>query len=335
MVKRKQVFSLNIIIVTIGIIVFSACQTDSTMQTPDQSIQVHPSATGEEATAPEPTNTHPPANTPEPSPTPVPPTLTLTEEPAFTPLPPEPQDVTFQADDGFVNIGRYYPAAINPAPIIILMHWAPGDMEDWNEIAFWLQNRELNGTSVNLGQETWLDPSWFPEMIDRQSFGVFTFSFRDCDAGCKNFQSNRSLWLLDAKAAMQKAAVLEGVDSSKLIAIGASIGADGATDGCFLHNDITIDSCLGALSISPGDYLTLPYADVVSSLMEEPEPKYVWCLWATGDVGAAGACNSASGEQYLSVEWAGSAHGMDLLRPEVEPNVLLKILDFITLVLEL
>jgi hypothetical protein len=332
--KHKLFLNQMVIVVIFGVLGFTACQSEPPEPPPDPVIQVDPSATLEKVipTEPEPTHTLPPSDTPEPFPTIVPPTSTQTEETVLEPLPPDPQEITFQAEDGFTIFGRYYPAVVNPAPMIVLMHWAPGDMEDWNEIAFWLQNRGLTGTSSNLGQESWLDPSWFPGMIEGQSFGVFTFSFRECDAGCNNFQINRPLWLLDATAAMQIAAGLEGVDSTKLIAIGASIGADGATDGCFRHNDLSMNSCLAALSISPGDYLTVPYADAVSSLMEETPPKHDWCLWATGDVGAAGACNSAMGDQYLSIEWAGSAHGMDLFRPEVEPNVLLKILDFITLV---
>jgi len=76
------------------------------------------------------------------------PTVEITEEPTDVPteepptgLPPDPQDVTFQAEDGLSLQGRYYPGAAPNSPVIILMHWAPGNMDDWNEIAFWLQNR--------------------------------------------------------------------------------------------------------------------------------------------------------------------------------------------------
>jgi dienelactone hydrolase len=60
---------------------------------------------------------------------------------------------------------------------------------------------------------------------------------------------------LDAKAATDAASQLEGVDSHQVVAIGASIGADGAADSCFLHNT-QATTCVGALSLSPGNYLT-------------------------------------------------------------------------------
>lgn len=41
--------------------------------------------------------------------------------------------------------------------------------------------------------------------------------------------------------------------------IGASIGADGAVNACG-------EGCLGAFSLSPGNYLALSYPDVMSDL---------------------------------------------------------------------
>jgi hypothetical protein len=66
--------------------------------------------------------------------------------------------------------------------------------------------------------------------------------------------------------------------------------------------------------------------------MAETFPKSAWCLYSTGDGEAFKACESTSGGQYLSVEWPGSTHGMMLVHPKVAPIVLLKFLDFLTLV---
>ena len=84
----------------------------------------------------------------------VPPTVApteppATEEPGPVSLPPEPQNIHFQAADGQALEGIYYPALANPAPLVVLMHWAPGDQYDWVEIAYWLQNRGLGGQSAN------------------------------------------------------------------------------------------------------------------------------------------------------------------------------------------
>ena len=186
------------------------------------------------------------------------------DQPAAGPaaLPPEPLEIAFQASDGQPLTGRYYPAAVNPAPVIVLMHWVMGDMSDWNEIAVWLQNRGQANPFPNPGDSPWWDPAWFPAPPASASYGVFISSFRGCEpanTGCPNWTPD--VWLLDAQAAMLKASELEGVDPVKIAAIGSSIGADGAIDGCAFLNEQKPGSCQGALSLSPGSYLNLPYIE--------------------------------------------------------------------------
>lgn len=288
-----------------------------------------------EAPTMEATPTEPPA--PTETPTESPPTLTPTPEPSETPeveaLPAKPQELTFRTSDGQTLEGRYYPGASVPSPLVVLMHWAPGDQEEWNEIAFWLQNRGLSGNSPNVGEAPWLDPSWFPAMPEGQSFAVFTFTFRGCKGGCSTFDRNG--WLLDAQSAMDYARSLEGIDPNRIVALGASIGADGAPDGCFWLNDQVENSCLGALSLSPGSYLTVPYADAVQALGEETPPKRANCFYDPADQEAAKACQSASGDHYEALEWTDGGHGMNLLRPELEPNAMNLILDFLATAFEL
>jgi hypothetical protein len=320
-----------------------ACEQDShpiqdeTSQEDAASVQEQTSEMEEKpeeqqpADAPPPTDTQaptsvPPTDTPEPLPT---------EAPGMPPLPPEPQEITFEAEDGIVLQGRYYPAAVNPAPIVVLMHWAGGDRNDWNEIAFWLQNRGLAGTSPNVGTAPWLEPTWFPPMIAGQSFGVFTFTFRDCDGGCNNFSANRELWRRDAFAALKKARELEGVDPMLVSTFGASIGADGSPDACGPFNHEFEGGCLGALSLSPGGYLRVPYADAVKVLDEFDPPSPAWCFFSTGDGEASTACKSASGDLYQTFEWSGDSHGMVLLQPDIEPSAMELILDFLKLIYNL
>jgi hypothetical protein len=250
------------------------------------------------------------------------------------PLSPEPQTVEFQAADGQVLHGFYYPAAVRPASLVVLMHWMPGDQHDWDEIAPWLQNRGLGGKSPNVGKQTWLDPSWFPPMLAGQSWAVFTFSFRGCEGRCKT--PDRPGFLLDAQAAMQKASDLQGIDPQRIVVIGASIGADGAADGCsWLNAQESKGRCLGALSFSPGNYLTMSYADAVAALEAEQPPKPVWCLFSKGDQPSAATCTSASDEHYRQIAYDGNRHGMALIDPKVEPNALQLILDFLKLSLGL
>jgi len=301
-----------------------ACQQEASAPAASEGVTPETVATAilEDEQPAEPTATDTPVPTPEPTATPtVEPTAEPTIEPTSEPpagLPPEPQEIQFQTSDGATLMGRYYPAAQQGAPVIVLMHWAGGDRNDWNEIAFWLQNRGLSGTSPNLGAAPWLEPSWFPAMPAEKSYAVFTFSFRsyedDLDGGPEE-------WLLDAQAGVQAARQLEGIDSSKVVAIGASIGADGAVDGCGANN------CLGALSLSPGSYLTIPYTEAVKTMDDAGQT--VWCFYAVEDKGSASACQSASGEHYQTAEWPGDPHGMILLSPDIDPSAMQMILDFL------
>jgi dienelactone hydrolase len=159
-------------------------------------------------------------------------------------------------------------------------------------------------------------------MLEDLPVAVFTFTFRGCDGGCSSFQPEG--WLLDAKAAMETAKGLPAVDPSRLVAIGASIGADGAVDACE-------ESCLGGLSLSPGSYLGLPYNEVVTSIDEVDKP--VWCLAAELDQDSANACQSASGDNYRMIMYPGAPHGLELVKPDMDPETPKVILEFLQLTL--
>lgn len=300
----------------------------------------------------------PKAETPAPptvAPTPAP---TATSAPTATPtpavklLPPEPQVVKFKAADGQELTGLYYPAAVNPAPVMVLMHYIGSDQTDWTEIAYWLQNRGLMGKTSYPQRLPWLDSSWFPPMAEGQSFAVFTFTYRGCGSeGCKTFDPPG--WLQDSYAAIQTASTLEGVNPEQVLAAGASIGADGAVDACaWLNAQQGKAKCLGAFSLSPGSYLTVAYADAVKSLHGPTPHPPVWCLSGIEDTDSANTCNSAPVESpaycmFFFKEWT---HGMELIQPDMMPldfacpgtslevlkkNVLQMMLDWIKASLEL
>ena len=335
--NRNLIIGVIVVLALIAVVVLALIFTT---RGSDQDTALIPSATEVvmEATAtvtPEPEETEqatatvteeaPEQPTEEPAPTDEPttePTAEPTEEPPVA-LPPEPQEISFQAEDGQNLQGRYYPAAADGAPVIILMHWAPGNMDDWNEIAFWLQNRGLSGSSPNVGQQPWLDPSWFPALPEGKSYAVFTFNFRSGD---------RSKLLLDAQAAFNAARDLPGVDPNRIVSFGASIGADGAPDGCAWLNENAGGGCLGALSLSPGSYLTVPYSEVVEKLGAETPPRPVWCFFSSGDTPSAETCQSVSDDHYRMVEWQGGGwHGMELIDPARDPNALVLIMDWLAL----
>jgi len=244
-------------------------------------------------------------------------------------LPPEPLEIEFQATDGQTLSGLYYPAAVNPAPLVVFMHWVNGDRGDWYEIAPWLQNRGLVNPFPSAGEYPWLDPAWFPPVPPDASYGVFLFSFRGCDgSGCAGWQTDE--WLLDAQAAAAAALTLPGVDPARIAFIGSSIGADGAIDGCAWLAENHPGACRGALSLSPGGYLNVLYAQAVERLGQADPAIPAWCLAEPGEIFF---CNTAldSGNAALQVhEIPGGGHGNSLLSPGLDPLPMQLILDFLS-----
>jgi hypothetical protein len=250
-------------------------------------------------------------------------------------LPADPQKLSFSASDGFELNGIFYPTEIESQPLVVLMHWAPGDQNDWVEIAYWLQNRGLGGNSEYSDKTHWLDPSWFPEMEPQVSYNVFTFTFRTCENGCKQFK--RDEWYLDAQAAVEYAYGLDGIDKEKIVMIGASIGSDGAADGCAYLNTKYPNACKGALAFSPGNYLTVDFGGIVKQLGAEDNPKPIWCFYSESDPESAAVCGDITDNNYQVYPYAGDSvfsngHGMNLITPKSDPNPLEKLLDFLKMV---
>jgi hypothetical protein len=162
------------------------------------------------------------------------------------------------------------------------------------------------------------------------SYAVFIFSFRGCspyDTGCTSGTPDQ--WLLDAQAAMLTAAALEAVDPTRIVAIGSSIGADGAPDACAWLNDQTPGSCQGALSLSPGNYLNIPYPQVVQDLGEDQPPIAAWCLADGTEIYMCEAAELVSNPAFQSFEIPDGRHGNFLLSPDLDPLPMQIILDFL------
>lgn len=314
--KKNALMKFFIIVVGLSLIL-TACkagaETDAVTEEPSAAADDLPAETGESDGTGE-------ASTAVP----------LTEDSNINPLPADPIMQTFTASDGTELEGTFYPAATTDAPLLVLMHWAPSDQSDWMAISAWLQNRGLQ-QDLGAGNDPWLDSSWFPVLLEDVTFNVFTFTFRGCEGGCQAF--DREGWKLDVEAAMLHIIDIENVDLSRVLTLGASIGADGAAYGCHFFNS-ELGGCLGAFSLSPGGYLTVSYADEVALLENELLPRPAWCLYSASDSESAAACQEADGQLYVATEYEGTAHGMSLVRPDVDPNPLDELLRFIELYLD-
>jgi len=265
--------------------------------------------------------TTPPSVTPEP-------TLTFTPAPTVTPsvtpiviLEPEPVEINFITEDGVELDGLYYPAAENPAPLIILVHWARGDMMEWEQIAFWLQDRGLLERTPDYNH-SWKSSDWFPDYKLEGPLGVLVFTMRDCQGGCQTYSP--AGWLLDIETVMLRAVQLQGVDKDRIITAGASIGADGALYGCAWMNQAGFGTCKGSFSLSPASLLTVPYDELANELIGAEPPLPVYCLFGLRDDASVETCSDIAG--LIPVDYGYiENHGFELIQPgqSIDPLVLL------------
>ena len=67
---------------------------------------------------------------------------------------------------------------------------------------------------------------------------------------------------------------------------------------------------MGALSFSAGDYLDIPFSDLVTTMVEQG--KHVWAVSAQDDSGAVRLARPEWGDYYREIVIPGSAHGDQL-----------------------
>jgi hypothetical protein len=250
-------------------------------------------ATSEPTTKPTLTSTTEPTPTPTTEPTPTPttePTLTVTTVPTptptvvptVTPIPAEPQSSAFQAADGQILTGMYYPPPTCSAPLtVVYFPWVRGDQADWQGVAALL-----------------------PEDF---AYGVFSITARGCEGGCGE-PWDRPGWLLDYTAAVAAAKELPCAGQSRVVTMGSSVGADGAIYACGQAED-----CLGALAFSPNGWLDVPYADEVARLVEQG--KHVWAVSGQAETGATRLDRPDWSDYYREIVLPGEAHGNQLYHP--------------------
>ena len=255
-------------------------------------------------------------------------------------LKPEPTRVEFRASDGYNLVGYYYPSPLPNSPIAVLMHMWRTTQQEWVRLGLvdWLQNWPSTSKSTSVPVQT----SIYPPMPQGIAFNVFTFDYRGHgESGSEiDFYSLKAAqiaqlqagWLLDSAAAYEKVRTLPGVDSTRIAGIGASLGGYGVVFSCG-------ETCLGALSLSPGEFPNMPYKDAVKALDEAGKP--IWCIAQEKDqFKSAETCQSASGTHYKSIIYPEDKgdyglHGMGLLLPDVAPpNIGQHILDFLLLISE-
>lgn len=141
-------------------------------------------------------------------------------------------------------------------------------------------------------------------------------------------QEHAEEFLMDAKAAYQTARQMSGVDSTRVIGLGTSIGSDAVVDTCD-------EGCVGAFSISPGSWLKIDYGQAVKKLITEGKP--VRCMYATNDAPSPATCLSVNpGAYYKIFAYPGKKHGMDfvILPRKMEADFGANLLEFLLEVIQ-
>lgn len=190
----------------------------------------------------------------------------------------EPLDLKFEAEDGQVLDGRFYPPSVCPAALMIVYFpWEHGDLNDWKTIS-----------------------QYFPKNIP---YGVFTFNPRGCQEGCKTW--DRSGWLLDYKAALSAFTSLPCAKPSPVVTFGSSVGGDGAFYACSLD-----ENCAGSLAFSPGGWISIPLEKEVETLVTQK--KHAWSIFAQDDSKILRLYHPEWSKYYREIIVKGDKHGNQL-----------------------
>jgi dienelactone hydrolase len=277
--RGLRILSVVCLLIMLGV---AACAT------PTETPAAAPEGGQESESEVQPTEAPPtvaPTATEDSEPTAEPPTESP-QETAEPVAPAAPERMEFQADDGTTLVGLFWAPTTQPAPGVLLLHWAPGTKEDWIDIA----------TALQAGSASELAPGVQLE----HGYAVFAFDFRG--QGESGGQIDREANVADTLATLALFRTLPGVDPDHIALVGASIGSDAAVDACG-------EGCVTAVSLSPGSYLGVAYPDAVAALGDVP----VLCVASEGDNPSPQTCQDgeAAAQAEFQVQiYSGTAHGM-------------------------
>jgi len=198
----------------------------------------------------------------------------------------------------------------------------------WREspLITWLQNWR---STILLATPTPSANGMLPLMPVDTSFAVFTFDFRGHgeslpdDAIQDGVSAHAQEFLMDARAAYQTARQMPGVDPNRMIGLGASIGGDAVVDAC-------AEGCVGAFSISPGNWLQVNYSQAAGALIAQG--KSVRCMYAVNDYPSPTTCLSLMPNEYYRIfAYSGKKHGMTfvVLPRKMEADFGMNLLEFL------
>jgi hypothetical protein len=186
----------------------------------------------------------------------------------------------------------YYPPMNMPAAGILLMTQMGATKEVWSPLPALLQG---------------VGPIQFSQPATTvRSYAVFTFDWPEHGESGGTWSPQSTL--AAARSALALFRTFEEVDPERIVMIGASIGADAAVDECN-------EGCVGAVSLSPGSFLYVPYNEALAELRDAQDPP-VLCIASQEDGNCAEICRQGESvglSDYQVHIYEGDVHGNHLL----------------------
>jgi hypothetical protein len=221
------------------------------------------------------------------------------EEPEAAPTPPPPQRVEFPLEDGMTIVGMFYPPTFPLTPGVLLLHQMGTDKEVWEPLPQVLRGEAPTPDGRSLPVE--------------QGYAVLTIDIPGHGETGGTYENAAALAAVRAALAFFR--TLDGIDPDRIVIMGASIGADAAVDECG-------EGCVGAISLSPGSWLDIPYGAALAQLLELSDPP-VLCVASANDRPSPETCEEGQPvglSDYQVHIYDGSAHGNYLLTtPDLMP----------------
>lgn len=214
------------------------------------------------------------------------------------------EEVTFGTEDGVTIAALYYPPEVGPAPGVLLFHQRGESKEVWEPL---------------INQLLSVRPDLALMAIDFPGHGESDGPYSD------------DIALSTARDALSVFRGFEGVNANRIVIIGASIGADAAVDECF-------DGCVGAVTVSPGGWLGIPYNEALEA-MRSSNDRPILCIASEDDAPSPETCvggQEVELHDYRVHLYEGSAHGNQLFYEEElapEPPIMTLIITWLDRVL--
>jgi hypothetical protein len=93
-------------------------------------------------------------------------------------------------------------------------------------------------------------------------------------------------------------------------------------------NETELGTCRGSFALSPASFLTLPFGDSARKLIHYKYRLPVYCLFGLRDDASVENCSDVLGLTVIDYGYIEN-HGMELFQPDVPPNPLTLLDEFL------